>query len=298
MRTTKRFTPAVLDRFQAEGRGQGTFDDYAPWHRVSRGDPASHGRSHLVKWKGRQLHFLSDDEWVAGLFATLCPDLVDLREQFPLALHSDAHELGAYDVRLGASRHSGTTEIAQQLGYRHPRVNGGGRSAPWTMSTDLLLTFLGRSGTHELLAVSCKPKKPDDQPRSLELLQIERAYWQERRVDWILITPDLYEKSVELTLRGASWALSAATEPWEQEIAESIAERLVGAPLTAVLYAIAESLRRDLSDASRAFWQSVWNGRLRLDLRRGWRPHLPVHLLPDDKFIGLNPIACRRSSWI
>lgn len=297
MRTTKRFTPAVLDRFRTEGRGQGTFDDYVPWHRVSRGDPASHGRSHLVKWKGRQLHFLSDDEWVAGLFATLCTGLVDLREQFPLSLHAGQHELGAYDVRLGASRHLGTIEIAQRLGSRHPRVNGGGRSAPWTMSTDLLLT-LGSGGTHELLAVSCKPKTPDDQSRSHELLQIERTYWQERKVDWILITPDLYEKSVELTLRGASWALGDATSPEDQEAAKCIAERLAGASLTTVLYAIAENLRQELSDASRAFWQSVWNGRLRLDLRRGWRPHLPVHLLPEEKFNGLNPIVCRRSSWI
>lgn len=298
MRTTKRFTPAVLDRFRAEGRGQGKFEDYVPWHRVSRSDPASRGRSHLVKWRGRHLHFLSDDEWVAGLFATLTPGLVDLREQFPLSLRSDTHELGAYDLRLGASRPPGTIEIAQQLGYKHPRVNGDGRCEPWVMSTDLLLTVLNDNGVHELLAVSCKPQLPIDRPRSLELLQIERSYWQERKVDWIFLTPTAYEKSVELTLRGASWVLSAATEVVDQEVAKTVTERLVGAPLTAVLYAIAEGLKQDLTDASRAFWQSVWNGRLRLDLRRGWRPHLPVHLLPEDSFIGLNPIACRRSSWI
>ena len=62
MRTTKRFTPAVLDRFKREGRGTGIFQDYIPWHKVSRGDPASSGRSHLVIWRSRLRELLSDGE--------------------------------------------------------------------------------------------------------------------------------------------------------------------------------------------------------------------------------------------
>lgn len=77
MRTTKRFTPDVLDRFRREGRGTGVYTEYIPWHRVSRGDPASRGRSHLLNWRGRQRELLSDGELVMTLFVTMLPGIDD-----------------------------------------------------------------------------------------------------------------------------------------------------------------------------------------------------------------------------
>jgi hypothetical protein len=77
MRTTKRFTPKVIARFERQHRGEGTYADYIPWHRVSRGDPASSGRSHLLMWRDRLRELLSDGELVEQLFATMLPDLDD-----------------------------------------------------------------------------------------------------------------------------------------------------------------------------------------------------------------------------
>ncbi len=71
MRTEKRFTPKVLERFRREGRGTGTYSDYTPWHRVSRGDPSSKGRSHLIVWMDRQRELLSDQEWGGAEFRRL-----------------------------------------------------------------------------------------------------------------------------------------------------------------------------------------------------------------------------------
>lgn len=297
MRTTKRFTPNLLDRFQKEGRGCGTYTNYRPWHGVSRSDPSSRGRSHLMTWDGRQRNFLSDDEWVAGLFALLTPGVDDLREQYPLNLGTGCHELGAYDVRFGTPGCPGTLEIADRLGYRHPRVNGNGRSAPWVLTTDLLLSVLDGSGGRQLLAVACKPAD-ELSDRASELLAIERAYWTARDVEWLLITPTLYDEAAELTLRCTfQWALAEAVDSETRRAAASLARELEGAPLFFVLDRIGKALRQSPTVAKAAFWQSVWSRVLLLDLRRGWRPHLPIAFLSASDFLALNPIASRRTAW-
>lgn len=297
MRTTKSFTPDLLDRYREEGRGLGIYKQYVPWHRVSRSDPASSGRSHLMTWGGRPREVLSDNEWVSGLFSTMMPLLEDLREQFPLALTWSPHELGAYDFRLGGPDLPGTLEIAGELGLRHPRVNGDGRSAPFVMTTDLLLTLRLTSGALQLLAVSCKCRRDLNCKRTLEKLRIERHYWLARGVEWLLVTPDLYEESVALTLRNTMpWGLGEPVSAEARATAAEIARGIPGYPLHAVLDRIA-CVVGDLDTAQRGFWQAVWLRTLPLDLRRGWRPHLPTVHCSVDFFLALNPVASRRSSW-
>ncbi len=298
MRTVKRFTPDLLDRYRDEGRGRGCYQRYIPWHRVSRSDPSSRGRSHLMVWRHRQRELLSDGEWVAALFATMVPDVNDLREQYPLSLMSARDELGVYDVRLGKLDQPGTLEIAERLGIRHPLVTGNGRSAPWVMSTDLLLTIEEPHRGLRLLAVSCKPTGGENSRRAREKLRIEQAYWASRGVDWLLITPSLYEESVGLTLRNSMpWALGDAVDERAIEIAADVAHRNEGLPLVLCLHELRARLGTDLDLAQRAFWQSVWSYRLTLDLRRGWRPHLPTAVLSRPAFLSLNPIASGRSAW-
>lgn len=297
MRTVKSFTPDLLDRFRREGRGCGTYTQYIPWHGVSRSEPSSLGRSHLMTWGGRQRNFLSDDEWVTSFFTPLTPGAVDLREQYPLSLESSHHELGAYDLRLGTSKYPGTLEIAHQLGYRHPRVNGNGRSAPWVLTTDLLLTLVNESGARKLLGIACKPTaKLDD--RKKQLIDIERTYWQVRNVEWLLITPEQYDEAIELTLRNSfQWGLGETVSDEHIRTATDLARELEGFPLTFALRRIDDALMQGYEYAQNAFWQSVWCGALPLNLHRGWRPHLPVELVSASAFLAFNPIASRRTAW-
>ena len=65
MRKTKRFTPELFKKFIESGRGVGTYERYIPFHRVSRRDPSSKGRSHLKLWKNRYRELLSDGELTA-----------------------------------------------------------------------------------------------------------------------------------------------------------------------------------------------------------------------------------------
>lgn len=299
MRKTKRFTPTVLARFAREGRGEGTYADYLPWHRVSRGDPSSIGRSHLLYWNDRLRELLSDIEADVFRFTTaLGSQIVDIREQYKLATEPATHELRAYDVRISEDLFLGTLALAKEMGIKHPKTNGDGTSSDWVMTTDLLVTLRGADGSHSLLAIADKTKEKL-KPRSLSLLALERAYWQARGVQWLLITPALYEDAVAMTMRRiGQWALGDAVTPEEIQIAIDVVRSNPGYSLTHVLNEIAQQVGIDNDRHQRALWQAVWFGHLPVDLCRGWRPHAPLRLITADEFKTLNPVLSRRTAWI
>lgn len=297
MRTQKRFSPGLLARFTRLGRGTGTFQDYIPWHRVGRGDPSSLGRSHLLMWRDRQRELLSDGEWVALLFATMLSNVEDVREQHKLADADGPFELAEYDVRFRDKTVPGTLSIAKQLAIKHPVLHGDDGPANWIMTTDQLLVLKLSSGSFQLLAVAYKPDEKALTKRNRQLLAIEKAYWDARGVQWLLITPSLFNESVGLTLRrSAPWGLGAQVKPSELRDAVRIAKETLGHSLTFVLDTLAKHLG-DIDLAQRAFWQAVWTGALPMDIRTGWRPHQPIKLLSTEAFSNLNPVGSRRSSW-
>lgn len=298
MKTTRRFSPKLLERFLRLGRGQGVFGSYVPWHRVGRGDPASRGRSHLLMWHGRQIELLSDLEWVTSLFIFMLPGLVDLREQFPLSLDEARHELLSYRVDVTDQFFPGTRLIAAQFGFKHPQLRSEKKVADWIMSTDFVITLRDQAGRPELLAVAVKSDEELASKRKRELLQIEREYWRLRNVAWLLIAPSLYDKNVALNLRmQMPWALGEKTTDQAQQLATEIASKFPGRSLTFVLDHLA-ALMGDMDLAQRAFWQAVLRGKIRLNLSRGWRPHQPLQLMSEADFLAQNPIASRRSAWI
>lgn len=202
MRKGQRFTPARLVRWLDHGRGTGRGADYQPWHQVTRDDPGSRGRSHLINWRfGRLHHLLSDQELVAFGFASMLPGVVDLREQFPLAHDEHPPELAAYQVDRHGLTMPGTLQIAEDLGHKHPWVRKGEDDEPWVMTTDLLLTLFNRMGRSELLAISVKHADELSDKRTLELLRIEREYWRRQDVYWLLLNSTLYNDMVANAIR-------------------------------------------------------------------------------------------------
>lgn len=299
MRTTKRFTPKVLARFEREGRGTGTYTDYLPWHRVSRGDPSSYGRSHLMNWGGRLRELLSDVEADVFRFTTaLGSQIVDIREQYMLSKDPAQHELCSYDVRTPTTLFAGTLALAKEMGIRHPITNGDGISCKWVMTTDLLITLRATDGSLRLLALADKTKEKL-KPRSISLLSLERAYWEARGVEWLLITPNLYEDAVAMTMRRiAQWALGETVTRSDLNTAVEIARSTAGYSLTHVLQELATLVGTENDRHQRALWQAVWYGHLPIDLRRGWRPHIPLRFISLAEFQALNPVLSRRTAWI
>lgn len=299
MRKTKRFTPTVISRFKREGRGEGTHAQYVPWHKVSRGDPSSRGRSHLLMWRSRLRELLSDGELVEQLFATMLPNVDDSLEQYPLSITDEwSHPACRYDPRPTSRSFSGTLSIAENLGIKHPRLKQGANEEAWILTTDLVLVLQTASGQRELLALAFKPADWSASKRTRELLKIEREYWTLRKVEWLLITPELYSQSAALTLLCTRcWALGPEIDRDRRTRTADLARSMRHLNVTQLLGAMSVEFG-SLEIAQRALWQAIWFGALHVDLSRGWRPQNPLTHIGAAEFLAQNPIYSRRSAWI
>lgn len=300
MRTTKRFTPQLLRRWNEIGRGSGTGDEYSPWHQVSRGDPASRGRSHLLARPGsrRFTNLLSDGELTALFFAQMLPDVIDITEQYPLAFETTPHELSRYSVCFLGKSCEGTAKIAADLGIKHPVIYCRGDRESWTPSTDLVVVR-STDGICSLVTIAVKQIEEIQKRRTEQLLNLEREYWLRRGAQWLLITPAQYDSRVGLTLsRTAPWAFSRCRANKAQQVAcAKIVKACEGRTFVRILEELEVGLNLITLHAQCAFWQSVWNGIIPLDLRLGHRSNELVQLLSHDDFIALNPIRAGRSAW-
>lgn len=299
MRKGQRFTPARLRRWHEQGRGSGTHGDYQPWHQITRDDPGSRGRSHLVNGHfGRLQHFLSDNELVAFGFATMLPALTDLREQFALPTE-DGPDIDVGLPLTVAPWREGTLAIARSLGFKHPAVRQGDATELWVFTTDLVLSLRMPSGACELLAISVKDPTDLANDRKMQLLAIEREFWSRQGVSWCLLTSDHFNPSAGLAVKAAMcWSLGLPPAPHEQiDLCGSMSDRFDGHALPYALNEIRRWFGIGLTEAQAVFWQSVWHGVTPIDLALSVRPSSPLQIISSAAFWKQNPIASRRSAW-
>jgi hypothetical protein len=156
-----------IDSHCLAGFGQGEGAAYKPWLRVQ--DVPSLGRVHRIKgWKhGRVHHLLSDLEARVFFIYEWSLQISDIREQYPLLPLDE------------------TLTIAKECGVAHPADIRS--KQPIVMTTDFVLTIKkGLATTYH--ARTIKYAADLIKARTLEKLEIERRYWQARRVDWGIVT--------------------------------------------------------------------------------------------------------------
>lgn len=167
-------------RYLKEGRGQGTGGDYKPWIQIH--DFPSRGVSARIPGRttGRIHHLLSRNEEYFFYILDADPEVLDIREQFPLRL-------------------SETMEIARTLNIKHPWKG----DFPFVMTTDFLVTR-----TDGLHARTIKCSEELDNPRIIEKFSIEQAYWSAYDVDWKIVT----EKQIcKVRALNCQWLYSGET---------------------------------------------------------------------------------------
>jgi len=161
--TFKGLTQAQIDRRLKDGRGQGQGVDYKPF--IYTRDVSSLGRSHrLPGSKTRRLHHLLSDLELA-IFLTLdrSPHVTDIREQFPMRVED-------------------TVRIAEELGLPHGRYKG----TPQVLTSDFLVDF--EDPQRPSIAIQAKYSADLQKPEVIERLELERRYWQEKGIPWVIVT--------------------------------------------------------------------------------------------------------------
>jgi TnsA endonuclease N terminal/TnsA endonuclease C terminal len=159
-------TENKIEKYMKEGRGQGERGNYKPWITIQ--DVPSKGLcTRGTGWKTSRIHhFLSNLERDFFYMCEWETDVIDIREQFPLN-------------RLD------TIAIAEKKRIKHPADPK--TSAPIVMTTDFLLTIKTADG-FKYIARTIKPSVELEKKRVLEKFEIERHYWNERNIEWAIVT--------------------------------------------------------------------------------------------------------------
>jgi TnsA endonuclease-like protein len=168
MAKRKRFTTTESIRKRIrEGRGKGRLAAYSPWLHIQ--DVASRGLVTRIRgWKsGRVHHVLSLLELRCLYALDWRTEVLDIREQYPLLPLEE------------------TIAIAAACGIKHPRDPR--TSHPFVMTTDFVATVLV-NGVAVDQALCVKYSADLDSARTREKLEIERHYWEERKVEWKIVT--------------------------------------------------------------------------------------------------------------
>jgi hypothetical protein len=151
-------------------------------------DFSSLGRVSRIKYKGREIHTMSDLETTVLSELLWSDRVVDIRDQ--VALSKKEPKPGPVGKKEDPDRLA-TERIAEQMGVRHPIMQDGNLAI---MTTDLVARL--KSGTR-LRAFSIKPlaavarragAADRSVRRTIEKLEIERRYWRELDADWFLVT--------------------------------------------------------------------------------------------------------------
>jgi hypothetical protein len=164
-------TEKQINKRIKDGRGAGRLSNYKPWLYVN--EVPSDGRSQRVysHLTGRIHHVLSDLEFAVFLLLDHNSAVTDIREQFPL-------------------NRDETLNISKEGQLWHPSQGG----VNLVMSSDFLVNSTSKN--QPKFALQAKYSEALKDPRTIEKLEIERRYWQLKKIPFFLVTEKEINKVV------------------------------------------------------------------------------------------------------
>ncbi|RST76165.1 heteromeric transposase endonuclease subunit TnsA [Siminovitchia acidinfaciens] len=162
----------VVERIK-QGYGSGSGMDYKPWIHVVNGPTSKSFAQRPKGWKTNRKHqLLSILEFHTFLFFEWEEAVIDIREQYPL-------------------NRTKTEVIAEKLGIKHPnfdrRNTKDKQQVLSVMTTDFLLSVKNNDEIG-YIAIAVKPSEELDKKRTIEKLEIEKTYWEEKNIKWGIFT--------------------------------------------------------------------------------------------------------------
>ncbi|MCY7294976.1 TnsA endonuclease C-terminal domain-containing protein [Alteromonas sp. a30] len=177
----KGLTQSQINKRIKEGRGQGSGADYQPFIYVHEISPQ--GRVHrLFGFKTKRiLHLLSDLELAIFLILDWSPDVIDIREQFPMNVDD-------------------TIRIAHEAGLPHWKYSGVNQ----VLTTDFVVS--STNPEMKLFAIQAKPAEELEKAGTIERLELERRYLEYKEIPWDIITKEDIPQTI---LQNIQWLYPA-----------------------------------------------------------------------------------------
>ncbi|WAH58840.1 TnsA endonuclease N-terminal domain-containing protein [Pseudomonas silvicola] len=259
-RRGKLVTRNYLDKLISEGVGSGERESYRPWLNI-RSVP-SRGRSSVIPGvriaRGHQC--LSDCESAFLILIEFNPDVVDIREQFPLIDYDETFAI-ALQKKIEPALYVGT-------------------NVPYVFTTDFMLSIAEPGQDPSLVAISLKYKKEiddastDQKKRIFEKQEIEEEYWSRRGVRSKLCfyedLPHTKIKNLTILRDYANLPLSIASDSNVRKVVVFLAEAnphdVANVSFRKLLRLISQNLYIDYKVVKDLFFYLVWHKKVKIDL--------------------------------
>lgn len=247
-----------------ERRGTGRLADYTPWLKIQ--DVASQSVATRIKgWKtGRIHHILSQSDLNYFYLLEWSPQVIDIREQFPL----DQNE---------------TVATAESIGVKHPADSVSKENI--VITTSFSVTVRSGFGTKELARTVAHSKSLFNR-RTIEILEIERRYWKFRNIDWGIVTErDLNSVVIENICWVHSSIDPADLAPITEEQTNQAENFMVSAftnsklPLREITNACDKKLGLPTGGSLSIVRHLIANRRLKVDMKEAIQPAKPLILI-------------------
>jgi len=182
------WTQQKYEKFLKEKRGQGEGEDYLPWLNIQSFPSLGRVSRVFSNKTGRIHHFLSDIQTNVFYIYSFMDYVIDIREHYPLLSingllgNLDKYGLGKYNNYNNQDK------------------------PPTIVTTTFLITTKSKDGEIGYIARSVKNSNELDRKHVIEMMELQRRYWDAKNIDWGIIT----QKEINKTrAKNIEWALSS-----------------------------------------------------------------------------------------
>lgn len=253
------------------GYGQGHFQRYKPWLRVTKRDYSPFSIiGHLPAPELGRLHHFRAIAEARTIQLAKWLGASDVREQYPMWPWEHAHPgegLPGFDKGV---RVRGLVDIAREAGISHGLYVG--TNIPYVGTLDILTSWKKENGEFFLLAIDNKPEEIATAPilgsRAKDRLELARRYVVECRVRHLLIHAEKFPPELTYNLDALEPRMNAAARKIAivtslyKEIVQDLGEHAHVTPPLPLLRRIASRRSTDLSRVQELYRLALW----RLDI--------------------------------
>lgn len=280
-----KMTYQKLEALLQHGYGQGHFQDYKPWMRVTKKDssPCSNVGHERLPDQHRAQHYRSLAEKTTAQVAQWL-GAVDVRDQFPMWPWAHDHPGFGLDG-FGRQQVRGLLDIAASAQIQHGTYVG--TTIPYVATLDLLTTWkFDTESSYELLAIENKPEhivnSPDPTHPAKRRLELGRLYCKEAGIARLVLSAENFSSTFRRNIDalrpnvGVTESTAMRATNVYREMLERLASQGYTTPPTKILETVRKRHNLGETAVGDCFRLAVWRQDVDHDISVPFRPWEPL----------------------